>query len=134
MNKIKTQSSTKPNPLTIKVTDKAILIFVENITVEKTEDGLLYSYDEYRLTVPLSATLEKRVTDNFDVWLAKAKQVEYDNLVETVRVERNRRLAETDYTCLADRQPSAAVIAYRQALRDLTRQEGFPYKFIWPEI
>ena len=120
--------------MTIKVTDKAILIFVENITVEKTEDGLLYSYDEYRLTVPLSATLEKRVTDNFDVWLAKAKQVEYDNLAETVRVERNRRLAETDYTCLADRQPSAAVIAYRQALRDLTRQEGFPYKIIWPEI
>ena len=130
---MKTQSNTKPNPLTIKNTDKAILIFSENITVEETEDGLLYGYDEYRLTVPNATNLEKRVTDNFDTWLVKAKQEEYDKLASEARAERNRRLAETDYTCLADRQPSAAVIAYRQELRDLTKQEGFPYKIIWPE-
>ena len=131
---MKVQSNTRPNPLTIKVTDKAILIFSENITVEETEDGVLYSYDEYRLTVPLSATLEKRVTDNFDTWLVKAKQEEYDNLAETVRAERNRRLAETDYLFLADQGQSDEIKAYRQALRDLTKQEGFPYKIIWPEI
>ena len=131
---MKTQSNIKPNPLTIKNTDKAILIFSENIIEEKTDDGLLYSYDEYRLTVPLSATLEKRVTDNFAAWLVKAKQEEYDNLAETVRAERNRRLAETDYLFLADQVQSDEIKAYRQALRDLTKQEGFPYMVVWPDI
>ena len=131
---MKVQSNTNPNPLTIKATDKAILIFVENIIEEETDDGLLYSYDEYRLTVPNATNLEKRVTDNFDVWLAKAKQDEYDKLAETIRAERNRRLADTDYTCLADRQPSDTMVAYRQALRDLTKQKGFPYKVEWPEV
>lgn len=132
---MKTQSNTKTNPLTIKtIDDKAILIFTENITEEQTEDGLLYSYDEYRLTVPNSATLEKRINANLAVWLAKAKQEEYDKLASEVRAKRNQLLADTDYTCLADRQPTDAMIVYRQALRDITKQKGFPYEVEWPEV
>lgn len=50
------------------------------------------------------------------------------------RRHRNTLLAETDWTQGAD-VPSAikdAYVVYRQALRDVPSQEGFPYDIIWP--
>ena len=56
---------------------------------------------------------------------------------ETVRSARNRRLAESDWTQLADQPFSAddqaAWAAYRQALRDLPESAGFPHDVTWPE-
>ena len=52
-----------------------------------------------------------------------------------VRAERDRRLQETDWTQLPD-VPLAtkeAWAAYRQALRDITEQPGFPFDVVWPE-
>ena len=46
-------------------------------------------------------------------------------------------LAATDWTQLADSQldeeAQAAMRAYRQALRDIPQQEGFPLSVEWPE-
>lgn len=51
-----------------------------------------------------------------------------------VRTERNRRLAESDWTQLPDSPPDAlAWGVYRKALRDLPSQPGFPWDIIWPE-
>ena len=50
-----------------------------------------------------------------------------------VRLERNQRLAECDWTQLADAPVDAAVWAtYRQALRDVPDQAGFPWNVTWP--
>jgi hypothetical protein len=50
-----------------------------------------------------------------------------------VRAERNAKLAETDWTQLVDSPVDhAAWFAYRQALRDITAQEGFPWTIDWP--
>lgn len=53
----------------------------------------------------------------------------------SVRLERNRLLAESDWTQNRDvnllNDPDW--ISYRQALRDITLQEGFPHNIIWPE-
>lgn len=50
-----------------------------------------------------------------------------------VRLERNQRLAECDWTQLADAPVDAAVWAtYRQALRDVPDQTGFPWNVTWP--
>ena len=47
---------------------------------------------------------------------------------KAVREDRNRRLAETDWTQLADAPVNAQAWAtYRQALRDVTAQAGFPW-------
>ena len=52
----------------------------------------------------------------------------------SVRAERNRLLAETDWTQLPDSPPDAlAWGVYRKALRDLPSQPGFPWDIIWPE-
>jgi hypothetical protein len=51
-----------------------------------------------------------------------------------VRSERNAKLAETDWTQLVDSPVDhAAWFAYRQALRDITAQAGFPWTIDWPE-
>ena len=54
-----------------------------------------------------------------------------------VRAKRNELLAATDWTQLADSQldeeAQAAMQAYRQALRDIPQQEGFPLSVEWPE-
>jgi hypothetical protein len=49
-----------------------------------------------------------------------------------VRNARDRLLAETDWMALSDVTMSADMAAYRQALRDVTEQEGFPNSVVWP--
>lgn len=51
---------------------------------------------------------------------------------KAVRAERDSLLAETDWTALSDVTMSAEMAAYRQALRDITAQEGFPHSVNWP--
>lgn len=50
-----------------------------------------------------------------------------------IRAERNDRLAACDWTQLPDAPVDAAAwAAYRQALRDVTSQAGFPWSVMWP--
>jgi len=52
-----------------------------------------------------------------------------------VRDERNRLLSESDWTQLADAPVDGAIWAsYRQSLRDLPQQEGFPWSVEWPSL
>jgi len=48
------------------------------------------------------------------------------------RQERNALLAETDWWAVQDRTMTQAEIDYRQALRDVPAQAGFPENVIWP--
>ena len=51
-----------------------------------------------------------------------------------VRADRNRLLAASDWTQVADAPvDQAAWATYRQALRDVTGQAGFPHEVDWPE-
>lgn len=54
-----------------------------------------------------------------------------------VRAERDAKLLATDKYLIADFPITADVLMsvkiYRQALRDITRQYGFPYNIEWPE-
>ena len=51
---------------------------------------------------------------------------------ESVRSERESLLASTDVWALSDRTMTAEQTAYRQALRDITSQDGFPTNITWP--
>ena len=52
------------------------------------------------------------------------------------REKRNQLIAETDYLVMPDyplpEDKRQAVLAYRQALRDVPEQEGFPRQIDWP--
>ena len=51
-----------------------------------------------------------------------------------VRAERNTKLAATDWTQITDATADKAAWAiYRQALRDITAQAGFPQTITWPD-
>lgn len=52
----------------------------------------------------------------------------------SVRTSRNDKLAACDWTQLADSTADKTVWAtYRQMLRDVTVQDGFPWNVTWPE-
>ena len=51
-----------------------------------------------------------------------------------VRSTRNEKLSDCDWTQLADSTADKAAWAtYRQALRDITAQAGFPWTVTWPD-
>jgi len=60
-------------------------------------------------------------------------QRDRDQQAQEVRAQRNALLAESDWTQVADAPADAhAWAAYRQALRDVPEQSGFPGDIDWP--
>lgn len=133
-----------------------IICFRQNIEEIETEDGTQYTADEYTLAVPTSQALNKRVADNIEAWRERAMQEDYDRVAAEVRAIRDKLLADSDKEMVLDRMGlevptgvsftawldflkklGAAVAGemakYRQALRDITTQEGFPYDVNFPE-
>lgn len=83
-------------------------------------------------------------TANGNVEFTEAEYAEYEaslpqvevsyqeHLKRTVRAERDVKLAETDWTASTDVTMTAEMTAYRQALRDVPAQAGFPTEVNWP--
>jgi hypothetical protein len=73
-------------------------------------------------------------------WVVRDKtadelQAEFDRKADDVRAQRNSKLAASDWTQLADSAADKAAWAkYRQALRDISKQAGFPSTIVWPEM
>ena len=64
----------------------------------------------------------------------EAKAAKDAEQAKSVRDQRNTKLAESDWTQVADAPVDNAVWAtYRQALRDITTQSGFPWDITWPD-
>lgn len=63
----------------------------------------------------------------------EAKAVADETQAKSVRQERNTKLSACDWTQLTDAKvDSLAWANYRQQLRDLPAQEGFPWEVTWP--
>ena len=58
----------------------------------------------------------------------------YNRKAAEVRIERNTKLAATDWTQIVDVPQSVKdnYAPYRQALRDVPSQSGFPNEIVWP--
>ena len=67
----------------------------------------------------------------------KTEEEKYEEVCEAARSKRDALISETDYLMTSDYpiddKTRQAVSAYRQALRDVPQQEGFPYTIVWPE-
>ena len=85
-------------------------------------------------------------TDNDEATAAQQeaayKAVKDDEQAKNVRADRDRKLAETDWVTLKAIDASndglgiqlpQVWMTYRQALRDITAQDGFPWNVTWPE-
>lgn len=69
--------------------------------------------------------------------VAIAPQVSDEELAQSAVIRRNTLLNESDCVVLLAYERGEAVppewVSYRQALRDLTTQQGFPRKVSWPK-
>lgn len=156
----KTYYASYPKEVEIKnIEEKYIIVFFrENIRKEPTNDDeeALYSADEYVIKRRFDPNLTSRILSNQKSWLDAAKKQDYEETARKVREKRNALLAESDKEMVLDRlgvsQPSGSSFAdwlaflqrissvmfgemarYRQELRDITKQEGFPYDVKFPE-
>ncbi len=80
--------------------------------------------------VPFTPEEEAEWAAMKEEWEAGAK----DRAAHKIRTERDAKLTSCDWTQVADAPvDQAAWAVYRQALRDITDQEGFPNEVTWPE-
>lgn len=132
----------------------------ETEAIEENEKK--YSFDTYRLKANYRDELEKELNDDIEKykeWLQLAKDTEFNELATIIREKRNKLLQESDkYMCLdrlgieiPENITTGTIISvvkkffeglgesingnyakYRQALRDITKQDGFPYNVEFP--
>jgi len=80
--------------------------------------------------VPFTAEEEIAWEAEQVTWAASAN----DRKAAEVRAKRNTKLSETDWTQITDATTDKQAWAtYRQALRDVTTQSGFPWTITWPD-
>lgn len=70
--------------------------------------------------------------------IVKAPEPTDEELSTQARTERDRKIAKTDYYMMSDYpsnpQNLEELKVYRQALRDVPKQEGFPMDVRWPDV
>ena len=91
---------------------------------------LLISDDNPPFYVDNGPLYEKAISGGFGVI---SDAIIQGQTSEDVRSYRNELLAASDWTQVADAPvDQAAWATYRQALRDIPEQEGFPGEIAWP--
>lgn len=126
---------------------------------EGSTEKVVYSYDVYSTEVSYRDNLAETIEADFEKWLKDIKEKDFNEVAATVRAKRNELLAQTDKEMCIDRLGieipeninatnlltavtsvfkglgnilNNTMSKYRQELRDITKQEGFPYNIKWP--
>lgn len=154
---MQTKSNIKPKEIEVEKTPgMGVVICRENIKEEVGPEGnTVYSYDEYRTLTPWRDNLAESVQANAQDWLEAGKKMEYVQAAIEIRAKRDELLRQSDQRLCIDRlgldASGGSTIAsflpfvkglasaltgewaeYRQALRDVPQQEGFPFDVTWP--
>lgn len=113
-----------------------------NVSFPRTcSDELLASYGMYPFThdpKPDCDYTSQYIDESFEerdgAWYRKFTVVNLpqEDAERNVREERDSRLAKTDWMALSDVTMSPEWAAYRQELRDISDQVGFPFSIAWP--
>lgn len=154
---MQTKSNIRPAEIEVeKIPGMGVVICRENIQEEVGSEGdTVYSYDEYRTLTGWRDNLAESVRANAQDWLEVGKKMEYDQAAAEIRAKRDELLRQSDQRLCIDRlgldASGGSTIAsflpfvkglasaltgewaeYRQALRDVPQQEGFPFEVTWP--
>lgn len=104
-------------------------------------DAELASYGVERVTpatAPSINTLTHRLERSCElvdgVWTEVWTETQRESAVaeKNIRDQRNQLLSQTDWTQLSDSIVASTWTTYRQELRDVPAQDGFPYSVTWP--
>ena len=158
---MKAESNIKPKKIEIEniQNDRCDIVLCDNIQEITEEDTIRYAFDIYRLNICYYENIESKIETHFENYLESAKKNEYKILAAKIRKQRDKMLQESDKDMCVDRLDiklpenlsatnllagmkqfieelsnifNGEVAKYRQELRDITKQEGFPYNVIWP--
>lgn len=101
-------------------------------------DMVGYTISDFTLADPKpELAADERLDWTGTAWSArKANLAETDIEGQNVRTKRNSLLQDSDIQILRAYESQTpvppAVVGYRQALRDITSQTGFPWTITWP--
>lgn len=94
-------------------------------------------FNEERMAFPVCKTPEDWAKYGIDISEVDVEFTE-EQLAQQARSKRDNLLRYSDYYVMPDypatEEGLAEVKAYRQALRDITKQEGFPDAVTWPSV
>lgn len=140
---MKVESKVKPKKLRMEREEKGkiTVYFFDNIVEQKVtrmnEKETIYVYDMYQIIIENRPNLEEDIEANYDIWLKFAKDYEYEKLATEIRTKRDNLLTQTDWTQVTDTvlntEKQQEYKEYRQQLRDITEQQEFPYKVVFPK-
>ena len=123
---------------------------------QRDEGETYFEAMSWTLEVPWTDNLEARITAAKTGWFALAQQQANEIAAAAARSIRDQLLKDSDASMALDRLgldvPSGTtftawlsflkglgnvltgnIARYRQALRDVPEQEGFPFDIVWPE-
>ena len=114
-----------------------------NVSFPKTpSDALLAEWDVYPFMVQdqptydyvTQTTTATPIAEVNGIWTQgwAISSLPPEDAARNVRSKRDMLLSETDWMALSDVTMTAPWAAYRQQLRDITLQVGFPYNITWP--
>ena len=120
----------------------------------------VFTYKVYKITTTFRDDLEEHIQNNLNDWLESLKEQEKHSLASEIREKRNKLLEESDKYMILDRLTmnfpqeisltnvvsvlkdffktlsnikNGSWAKYRQELRDLPNQKGFPYDVKFPD-
>ena len=113
---------------------KRVLLSLNDLnTLTQLEEQ--YSYQAYE--IELMANFDY-INSNYEYLLEQARKSEINELSCVIRAKRDKLLADTDWTqtldCPLSAETKEKYRIYRQALRDIPEQNGFPYNVEFPEV
>ena len=120
--------------------------FAEVINNDNLPDGFVYvpnavvpTYDTETHSIVLGdpALVDGIWTQEYTVVPLSEDQLQQNtnNKAEQMRQMRDGMLLRSDWTQVSDAPvDKAAWATYRQELRDITSQDGFPYNIVWPVV
>ena len=157
--KTKTQSTIKPGKFSIENINqnKCVILFYDNIEeIQDEESNTIYNYDVYDMEMIYRKELREQIEANYEKYLETVKTNSYNQAAKEIREKRNKLLQESDNEMCLDRigleVPEGSSFSnwinflkglgsllkgdmarYRQELRDITTQPGFPYNVEFPQ-
>lgn len=137
---MKAESNLRPSSFEIENISKERCDVVLNTNIEEVseEENTKFVYDTYRLNLCYDNDIKEEIKNNYDKYLNIAKKDEEKELATEIRKQRDILLNDTDWTQMTDSAldelQKERYRVYRQALRDITEQENFPYDVVWPKL
>ena len=99
---------------------------------------MIFEGPQHQGPPPYSYTYRDGIEEINGKWYTKytigqRDKEEIDNqYAENIRNRRDTLIKESDWRAVSDRQLEPEWKEYRQALRDISKQEGFPHDVKWP--